>query len=192
MQSAMPISPEQRLPLLEIAFPSLKRRPAAFIHRMLNTIHEVIHLDGKVEIFEYLLAKVISLHLTDSINPAQAQTGGNDTLQNQAQAARDVIAILADHGNTESEMIQQSFDNGLKSLGLDNSPMQWPTNWVTTLDEALKQLDNLKNKEKERFITALVVSIRTDAQVTTKELELLRAISSALHVPIPLLSYRSS
>ncbi|MFI0456616.1 MAG: M48 family metallopeptidase [Candidatus Thiodiazotropha endolucinida] len=191
MTSAMPIRPEQRLPLLEIAFPALKRRPIDFIHRMLDTVTEIVHLDGKIEVFEFLLAKVISLYLTDAFNPAQSHTGGNQTLADQAQAVRDVIAILADHGHKESELIHRSYENGINSIGLEHLPMQWPTDWVKTLDRALDQLDNLKNKEKERLITALIETILTDTQVTTEELELLRAIGSALHIPLPLLSDRS-
>jgi Zn-dependent protease with chaperone function len=188
LQSAMPIQPQQRLPLLEIAFPALKRRPVAFIHRMLEVVNEIVHMDGKIEVFEFLLAKVISLHLTEAINPAQSTTGGSDTLQNHTQAVRDVIAILADHGQKERELIQRSYANGINSTGLKSTPMQRPTNWVKTLNKALQQLDNLKNKEKERLIAALIETILTDTQVTTEELELLRATGSALHVPLPLLS----
>jgi Zn-dependent protease with chaperone function len=188
MQSAMPIQPEQRLPLLEIAFPALKRRPVAFIHQMLDAVTEIIHMDGKIEVFEFLLAKVISLHLSEAVNPAQSKTGGNETLRNQAQAVRDVIAILADHGHKESELIHRSYATGIKRAGLESAPMQWPTDWVKTLDQALRQLDGLKHKEKERLITALTETILCDTHVTTEELELLRAIGSALHVPLPLLS----
>jgi Zn-dependent protease with chaperone function len=191
MQSAIPIQPEQRLPLLEIAFPALKRRPVAFIHRMLDTVTEVIHMDGKIEVFEFLLAKVISLHLTEAINPAQSRTGGNETLQKQAQAVRDVIAILANHGHKESALIHRSYANGINSAGLESGPMQGPTEWIKTLDEALHRLDALKNKEKERLISALMETILTDTHITTEELELLRAISSALHIPLPLMSDRA-
>ncbi|MEW8289755.1 MAG: M48 family metallopeptidase [Candidatus Thiodiazotropha endolucinida] len=191
MTSAMPIQPEQRLPLLEIAFPALKRRPVEFIHRLLDTVTEIVHLDGKIEVFEFLLAKVISLHLTDALNPAQSHTGGNRTLADQAQAVRDVIAILADHGHKASELIHRSYENGINSIGLEHLPMQRPTDWVKTLDMALDQLDELKNKEKERLITALMETILTDTQVATEELELLRAIGSALHIPLPLMSDRS-
>lgn len=190
MRSSLPIQPDQRLPLLEIAFPALKRRPVEFTQRMLGTVNEIVHLDGKIEVFEFLLAKVIGLYLKDALNPAQSHTGGNQTLVEQAEAVRSVIAILADHGHQESELIQHSYTNGINSLGLELLPMQQPTDWVATLDTALQQLDALKNKEKERLITALMETILTDTQVTTEELELLRAIGAALHIPLPLLSDR--
>ncbi|MES9972530.1 MAG: M48 family metallopeptidase [Candidatus Thiodiazotropha sp.] len=190
MASAMPIRPEQRLPLLEIAFPALKRRPVEFIHRMLDTVTEIIHLDGKIEVFEFLLAKVISLYLKDALNPSQSHPGGNQTLAELAEPARRVIAILAGHGHKQGELIQRSYEKGINTIGLEPQPMQWPSDWVATLDDGLLQLDRLKIKEKERLITALVETILSDTRVTTEELELLRAIGSALHVPLPLLSNR--
>lgn len=187
MSAAMPIQPEQRLPLLEIAFPALKRRPVEFIHRMLDTVTEIVYLDGKIEVFEFLLAKVISLHLTDALNPSQSHAGGNKTIADNAKAVRDVISILAYHGHRDSELVNSSYEKGVKGAGLELLSIQQPTDWVATLDSALDQLDGLKSMEKERLITALIDTILSDTQVTTEELELLRAIGSALHIPLPLL-----
>ncbi len=192
MKTAPPILPEQRLPLLEIAFPALKRRPIEFIHHMLDTVTEIVHLDGKIEVFEFLLAKMIGLHLADAIDPAQSRTAGNDTLRAQAQAVRAVIAILADHGHKEPELAEQSYSNGVSSAGVDPLPMQLPSNWAETLDSSLSRLDRLRHKEKERLIRALMDTILTDNRATAEELELLRAIGSALHVPLPLLSNRAT
>ncbi|MES9991207.1 MAG: M48 family metallopeptidase [Candidatus Thiodiazotropha sp.] len=190
-KSALPIEPEQRLPLLEIAFPALKRRPIEFIQRMLETVNEIVRLDGKIEVFEFLLAKVISLHLNDAIHPAQSRSGGNATLQALAQSVRDVITILSQHGHKDQELVQHSYQNGLKRAGIEMLPLTLHDDWVGTLEQALNRLDKLRNKEKERLIMALMDTILTDNRATVEELELLRAIGSALHIPLPLLSNHS-
>ncbi|MCU7806888.1 MAG: peptidase M48, partial [Candidatus Thiodiazotropha sp. (ex Semelilucina semeliformis)] len=125
---------------------------------------------------------------TDAKNPSQSRMGGRYLLADQAQSVRDVIAILADHGHSELAMAEQSYQAGIKSAGLEQIPMNLPADWPSALDKALSNLDLLKIKEKERLITALVETILSDAHVATQELELLRAIGSALHVPLPLLS----
>ncbi|MEW8506139.1 MAG: M48 family metallopeptidase [Candidatus Thiodiazotropha sp.] len=190
-QSALPVLPEQRLPLLEIAFPALKRRPTEFIQRLLDTVNEIVHLDGKIEVFEFLLAKVISLHLNDSINPAQSRSGGSATLESQAAAVRDVIAVLAHVGHRDRDLAQRGYKNGIMRAGIAMLPPNLPGDWVSMLEQALKHLDRLSNREKERLILALVDTILTDSQATAEELELLRAIGSALHIPLPLLSNHS-
>ncbi|MEJ2609447.1 MAG: M48 family metallopeptidase [Candidatus Thiodiazotropha sp.] len=187
-RSAMPILPEQRLPLLEIAFPALKRRPETYIHRMLDTVTDVVRQDGKIEVFEFLLAKVINLHLKESMNPALSRAAGSYKLEDQIEAVRDVIAILADQGHNDRGMVLRSYQAGMKVAGLEQVPMQLPGNWPSALDKALGKLDRLKSKDKERLVTALLETTLYDAQVAAQELELLRAIGSALHIPMPLLS----
>jgi Zn-dependent protease with chaperone function len=187
-RSAMPILPEQRLPLLEIAFPALKRRPETYIHRMLDTVTDVVRQDGKIEVFEFLLAKVINLHLKESMNPALSRAAGSYKLEDQIEAVRDVIAILADQGHNDRGMVLRSYQAGMKVAGLEPLPMQLPGNWPSALDKALGKLDRLKSKDKERLVTALLETTLYDAQVAAQELELLRAIGSALHIPMPLLS----
>jgi hypothetical protein len=61
-QSAGLAPPEQRLPLLEVAFPALKRRPPDFVTRVLDTVKALVEADGRIDVFEYLLARVITMH----------------------------------------------------------------------------------------------------------------------------------
>ncbi|MEW8470172.1 MAG: hypothetical protein AB2637_16665, partial [Candidatus Thiodiazotropha sp.] len=112
----------------------------------------------------------------------------NDTLQAQAQAVRDVIAILAQHGHGDQDLVQRGYLNGIDSAGVERLPLHPPGDWVATLENALSRLDKLRNREKERLIKALMDTILTDNHAKTEELELLRAIGSALHIPLPLLS----
>jgi Zn-dependent protease with chaperone function len=186
ISSAGQIEAQQRLPLLEIAFPALKRRPAEFIYRMLDTVNEIIHLDGKIEVFEFLLAKVIQLHLMDSMNPAQNPIGGREALNAESPAVRDVIAILASHGHSDPDRVQQSYRVGMLKAGFEVDAIAIPSDWPSALETALERLDRLKMQEKERLISALLQTILSDDQAVTAELELLRAIGAALHLPLPL------
>ncbi len=192
ISSAGQIQPQQRLPLLEIAFPALKRRPTEFIHRMLGTVNEIVHLDGKIEVFEFLLAKVIQLHLLDSMNPAQNRGGGSVALNVESQAVRDVIAILASHGHSDPERIQQSYREGMQTAGLQVDAIEVPADWPNVLEKALDRLDRLKMTHKERLISALLQTILSDDQVIASELELLRAIGAALHLPLSLTALGSA
>jgi hypothetical protein len=188
LNSSPPIRPEQRLPLLEIAFPALKRRPPAFIQGMMDTVTEIIHIDGRIEVFEFLLARVMNLHLTEAMNPSQSRSGGNQTLADQAQSVIDVIAILADHGHPDDAAAEGAYRKGLQRVALPPVPLRKPEEWSQALDKALANLDLLRIKEKERLLGALVETILFDSLVVTQEMELLRAIGAALHVPIPLFS----
>jgi hypothetical protein len=55
LQSGGTLQAEQRLPLLDLAFPALKRRPPEFVMQLLETVKALIDTDGRVEVFEFLL-----------------------------------------------------------------------------------------------------------------------------------------
>ncbi len=181
--------PEQRLPLLEVAFPALKRRPPDFVTRVLDTVKALIDADGRVDVFEYLLARVISMHLWESHNPHQVRISGRKNLQNFRQEILQVMAILARHGHEDPQAAEAAFQAGLSELALDGDlAMPVVEDWVKALDTALPELDRLKSTDKEKLVRALAEVVLHDGQMSIPELELLRAVCDLIHVPLPMLS----
>ena len=189
IQSAGVAPPEQRLPLLEVAFPALKRRPPDFVTRVLDTVKSLVEADGRVDVFEYLLARVIRMYLWESHNPNQVKTSGRKTLKAMEQEALQVLAVLAQHGHSGEESAAAAYRAGADELGLnagDRLPRR--NDWVGALDEALPRLDRLKPGEKEKLVGAMLGVILHDDQMIPSELELLRVICDLIHVPLPLLT----
>ena len=56
------------------------------------------------------------------------------------------------------------------------------------MDRALEALDRLSAPEKHKLVKGLIAVVSHDGQLRASELELMRAVCSALHVPIPTLS----
>ena len=110
------VSAEQRLPLLEVAFPALKRRPPDFVAQVLDTVKALIEADGRVDVFEYLLARVISMHLWESHNPHRVRVAGNKMISSCREDALGVLAILARHGQQEPGQAKAAFVAGLEML----------------------------------------------------------------------------
>ncbi|NNK31663.1 MAG: peptidase M48, partial [Xanthomonadales bacterium] len=181
--------PEQRLPLLEVAFPALKRRPPDFVARVLETANALIEVDGKVDVFEYLLARVITLQLQESRQPHRVKVAGRKGLAALQIEALQVMAVLADHGHDDEQSRLAAFRAGLGSLGLDSSTAPPASDeWVRLLDRALPRLDELKSADKEKLVRALAAVVLHDGRMVASELELLRAVCDLIHVPLPLLT----
>jgi Zn-dependent protease with chaperone function len=184
-----PLQPEQRLPLLEVAFPALKRRPPEFVAQVLETVQLLITADGRIDVFEYLLARVISQHLWESQNPQAVKTSGSKSLKINRTEIADVLAILAGHGHAEHDKAESAFRKGMSILWEgDNTPMPAVENWVTTLDEALAKLDRLRSMEKEKLVRAMIEVVLLDGELVASELELLRVVCDLIHVPLPIFS----
>ncbi len=187
------LEPVQRLPLLEIALPALHRQPAASLQRMLAAIDAMIRVDGEVDVFEYLLARLVRQYLWESANPGRVRVAGNRSLSQRREEVRDVLAVVAWHGqrdDPEAALAAYQLAVGEVLGELPDKlprPLRDSSDWITPLERSLDRLDELTAGGKEKLLRALALSVRFDDQLIPAEVELLRAVCSALHVPIPAL-----
>jgi len=182
----------QRLPLLEMAFPALKRRPPDYVAKVLGTVNALVEADGRIDVFEYLLARVIKQYLWESQNPHAVKMAGNKSLHACFGEALQVMTVLAVHGHTGKAECESAFAAGVQALGLDaDTPMPQLDNWVVVMDQALPKLDQLKSTEKQKLVHALTDVVLHDGELAPSELELLRVTCDLIHVPLPLLSHLS-
>jgi Zn-dependent protease with chaperone function len=179
-------APEQRLPLMEMALPALKRRPPEFVERVLRTVSALIEVDGRIEVFEYLLAKVIAQHLWSAMNPGVDRSGGKARLAALRQQAIDVLAVLSWHGGDEARA-SVAFAAGLEGAGLESVPLSPVADWIRTLDQSLPALDRLRIEDKEALVRGLVAVVLHDGRLEAGELEMLRVVCDLIHVPMPMM-----
>ena len=188
LQSAGPPRAEQRLPLLDVAFPALKRRPPDFVEQVLKTVKALVNADGRVDVFEYLLARVISQHLWESQNPDTVRASGSKTLAAADEPASRVLAVLAQRGHDDPATALAAYQSGREAAGLAEGGMPGTEDWAATLDAALPVLDRLRPADKERLVRAMLAVVGFDGRAVPAELELLRAACTLIHVPLPLLT----
>jgi hypothetical protein len=182
--------PEQRLPLLELAFPALKRHPAEYTSKVLACVQALVAVDGRVDIFEYLLSRITLQHVWAAQSPSSVRLAGNRSLTPLRDPALRVLAILAAHGNVDAAEASAAFEAGAAALGFAGAAMPDVGNWPHSLDADLPVLDRLAPGEKQNFLAALVTTVMKDGKAVIEELELLRAVCDLLHMPLPMMSGR--
>jgi hypothetical protein len=189
LNAAPELAREQRLPLLEISIPELKRRPPDHVSKVLATVEALSQADGQTDVFEYLMAKIISQHLWESVNPQRVRLSGKKSLQQVIEKARAVIAVLAVHGNENAAGAEDAYQAGSALLG-DAATAAMPVmdDWSELLDDALPALDKLKPADKEILVMALIATVMADDRVAVTEMELLRVVCSVIHVPLPMIT----
>lgn len=185
-----PVGEEQRLPVLEMAFPALKRRPPDFLEKLLRTVEALSQADERVDVFEYLLARVIARDLWEASNPHAVRVSGKKRIASMRQEVLSVLAILARHGGARAEEVMAAFRAGAKVLELESATMDDRDlhDWAAVLDAALPRLDKLKASDKQKLVEALITVVVHDQQVKPAELELLRVVCELIHVPLPVLT----
>ncbi|MFW5453450.1 M48 family metallopeptidase [Thioalkalivibrio sulfidiphilus] len=182
------VAPELRIPLLEIAFPAIRRRPESEREDLRGLVERIIHADGRVDVFEYALARLLTRHLDDAAHPSRARPGGRRDLSALRAQAMDLLGIVAGHGHPDNpDQALAALNAGLAVLDFASVPRMPSTEtWPDRLDAALERLDELQPQAKEQLLRGLVATITHGGQTVTAEAELLRAICAALHMPLPI------
>ena len=191
-QAAGVPAPEQRLPLLEMALPGLRRHPPATVQNLLLAVDRMVRVDGEIEVFEYLMVRTIRQYLWESTNPHTVRVSGRKILNKLEKEVRNVIAIIASHGHPDDpQAAARAYRDGMaEAFGASTGEMPRTGDWIATMDHALDRLDNLSSADKQRLVRALVTTVAADDRLAPGELELMRVVCGALHVPIPALVSR--
>ena len=79
----------------------------------------------------------------------------------------------------------------MESIGIKHTNLQFKDNWQSRLDNALLKLDQLSPKEKNKVVSVLALTVSNDDQLVTEEHEILRAVCSLIHVPLPIMQKAS-
>jgi Zn-dependent protease with chaperone function len=186
LEASARLAPMARLPLLQLALPRLRRMPRAQGQALLQALEALIHADGRVDLYEFCLVRLVRLYLTEAAQPARARTAGPARLFDRRADFATLCAILAGRGGVDSDSArriwQQAMDRTLPSHGLAYAV---PPAWQTSLDALLQRLDALRPIDKELAIEGLATVVLADQRVTVEEAELLRLICACLHCPLP-------
>jgi Zn-dependent protease with chaperone function len=180
------LHPLQRLPLAQLAFPVLRRRPRPQLQGFLRALNQLVQADGKVAIEEYCLAKLIGVQVVDALDPSRARPTGGMKLPAVAADIADMMAIVAEYGSESPADAQRAYLLGMHEVLPDAIPAYAPPQeWSGALDRALPKLDLLTPAGKELLVRGLTQAISADNVVTVIEAELLRTICAAVHCPLP-------
>ena len=176
----------QRLPLAQLAFPALRRRPRPQLQTFLIALNQLMQADGRIELEEYCLGKLITVQVIDALDPSKTRPSGSAKLPSCAADLADVFALVARHGTDDDADAQRAYLLGMHEVLPDAMPAYAPPQeWVLALDRALMKLDQLAPAGKELVVRGLAQAIGADGVITVAEAELLRTICAALHCPLP-------
>jgi len=182
------IGPEYRLPLLEIAFPALKLRPATELSYLESLTSRLIEIDGEIELYEFCFYRIMISNLSRAKNPTGRQHGIRSGRAELRSAALGLLRILADYGhNTDDERIA-AFEKGAAVLGSWAEGAKFESNRELTLDVLSRSLDTLQGlntKGQGSLLRAVSAAAAYDGQLTIAEAELVRTVCAALNYPLP-------
>ena len=176
-----------RLPLLEMAFPALRRRPHAQLLDFMRLVDRLIEADGRITVFEYVMARLLNREIEDVLRPPRRMVGGKRGLGDHPDAVADLIAIFAHHGQPDDAAAERAARAAAveRIEGIEAVEVPDVADWQQRLDTVFRTLGDLSLDARRELIEALVRSARTDGEIVAAEYELLRLVAGMLRVPLP-------
>lgn len=180
--------PAYRLPLLEIAFPALKLRPAAQLQFLLKLVRRLIEIDNVIDLSEFCFYRILTNHLSQAADPAGAKRYNRVSRKAARKAATNLVRLVAYHGNKDSDASALAFRAGIEMFGVpaDENPADIdPQDSIALFNDSLDVLSKINPAGQKSLIQALSKTITHDGKLSLAEAELLRAICASLDCPLP-------
>jgi Zn-dependent protease with chaperone function len=182
-------SAELRLPVLELALPTLRQRPREQLAYLVELLVKVTQLETTPRLFDFVLLRVLRAYLRDL--PGALPAAPRGAAPDPRSAVRILLANVAAFGNNEAGAARAAYAAGLESLGWaaeTGGPTFDPpaaTRDLDRLDAALAALLPIRPRDKERVLRGVLAAIRADAVTGVEERELFRVIAVVLDCPLP-------
>jgi len=181
-------SGEYRLPLLEITFPALKRRPMPELAFLVELTNRLIEVDGDIDLYEFCFYRIMMSSLGQAIDPTGTHGVRRSRRQELQSAATELLRILADHGHDSDQERIAAFAAGIATLGPWAHGAKYESDRecsVAKLNNSLDVLLGLNSKGQESLLRAVSATAAHDGQISVAEAELIRAVCATLNYPLP-------
>lgn len=175
-----PLGARARLPVLELAIPTLRELDPPERDRLLQLLKRLIEADRRVTVSEFVLITICRHQFAGRVRGARRIK--HRTVQSVSNEIAIIVSLLLHVGRGRPD----TFDGAMRRLGLSGQALRQPARLdVGVVEAALKELELLAPLAKPTVIKACLAVIMMDDRLSVAEAELMRAICAALDTPLP-------
>jgi Zn-dependent protease with chaperone function len=183
------IAAHVHLPVINLAMGGLRQLSAEQFQNFSQTLQWLIESDGKIELFEFVLQKIVMRHLDSQFNGPRKSVIQYYSIKPLVPDCVVVLSALANAGSDDAAEIEKAFETGAPYLRApDDAALQLLPKENCGVNEIGATLDRLAQAVptiKKNLIEACVHVVGADGVILESEAELLRAISDTLDCPMP-------
>ena len=183
------VAKHARLPLVNLALGALRNLTADEFKQFADTLEWLTNSDGEIQLFEFVLQKIILRHLASKFGSAPPVAVQFYTLKPLVPDCAVILSALANAGSSDAGEIQKAFAAGAPYL---RAPVDVPLELLSPENCGVEQLDAALNRLaqavpiiKKNLIEAAARVVGADGVILEAEAELLRAIADTLDCPMP-------
>jgi len=183
------IATHAKLPLVDLTIPGLRHLSPTQFQQFRATVQKLVESDGEIDLFEYVLQKVVLRHLEPHFLQARKPVIQYYSLKPLAGDCAVLLSALAYLGQDEPGKIEYAFQQGAQLLNyaaqLDHRLLPESECELEQVDAALNRLCQAVPQIKKNVLNACAQTVAADGVIQGMEAELLRAIADTLDCPMP-------
>ncbi|RIK73884.1 MAG: hypothetical protein DCC67_17290 [Planctomycetota bacterium] len=174
-----------RLPLVDLALPSLRAMSPSQYADFLKCFQELVAADDRLGLFEWTLYRVLLRHLRPQFEKSAPPRASYYGLQRMGRQCSVLFSALAhaDAGVEGAAAALARAAEKLPGVAIELLPPQQCG--LAPLSGALEDLATVVEKQRRPIIDACAACICADREVTVAEAELLRGVCDMLDCPMP-------
>ncbi|WP_018970368.1 M48 family metallopeptidase [Rubritalea marina] len=179
----------QKIALIDLSVPALRKLSQPETEKFVRATEWLIASDGKVDIFEFMLQKLLAQHLGSAFG------GGNSTrvrftkitqLQRELHVLVSTMAGIGAQSGGDLESAYSEATGDLRQKGLSLPAILAPEECgLHLVDEALQKLAQATPLIHRDALHACGLAVMADGEIGNTEIELLRAAADAMGTAIP-------
>lgn len=175
-----------RLPMIDMAIPSLKTMDSKQYKEFIKTVEYLIKADNNITLFEYCVGKILYRNLDPFFNKTKEPSIKYKDICILIPRCEELFSCLAYWNASTPEDAKEVFEKASEKLSVGNLTIKAANECdLKTLDKALTELALASPMIKRSVLDGCVSCILADNEITIEEAELLRAIGSMLDCPVP-------
>jgi Zn-dependent protease with chaperone function len=177
-----------RLPIVNLALGALRHLSAEQFDQFSQTLQWLVESDGKIELFEFVLQKIVLRNLAPQFSKARPPVIQYYSLNPLVPDCAVLLSALANVGSSDAAEVEKAFTTGapyLRAPDGDLALLPSEQCGVNQVDGALNRLVQAAPQIKKNLLEACVHVVGADGVIKESEAELLRAIADTLDCPIP-------
>lgn len=178
-----------RLPMVTLALGALGQLTTAQYETFSQTLNWLINSDGGLQLFEFVLQKIVLRHLDSQFNRANKPLIQYYSVKPLAPDCSVVLSALANISSEDQDEVRKAFEAGAPYL---RAPADSDLRLLPAAGSNVKQIDASLNRLaqaapiiKKNLLDACVHVVGADGVILETEAELLRAIGDTLDCPMP-------
>jgi Zn-dependent protease with chaperone function len=180
---------QTKIPLVDLALPALRQLSPAQFHEFRAAVRALVESDDQIDLFEYMLQKIVLRHLEPNFLPAPKTVTQFYDLRPMVADCGVLLSAMAYAGQADSAQAEAAFAHGAQSLSrMAKSEIPFLPKVdcdLPRLDAALARLALAVPQIKKNVLNACAETVAADGIIQVHEAELLRAIADSLDCPIP-------